>query len=139
MLEGKKFIYNPKFVFVVAVTTIRFVNSSYFFRWLTPFISNLTYVGCELWIGHACSMQYMYQRVIVVFFNSKVKLANKDIRIQQKSWLDLTLGRCKLCAGFSPVKTQQQSQEFIWILWSSSSLLSQVSYFVPLFCSMMEL
>ena len=29
MLEGKKFIYNPKFVFVVAVTTIRFVNSSY--------------------------------------------------------------------------------------------------------------
>ena len=30
MLEGKKFIYNPKFVFVVAVTTIRFVNSSYF-------------------------------------------------------------------------------------------------------------
>ena len=46
-------------------------------------------------------------------FNSKVKLANKDIRIQQKSCLDLTLGRCKLCAGFSPVKTQQQSQEFI--------------------------
>ena len=31
MLEGKKFIYNPKFVFVVPVTTIRFVNSSYFF------------------------------------------------------------------------------------------------------------
>ena len=39
-------------------------------------------------------------------FYSKVKLANKDVRIQQKSCLDLTLGRCKLCAGFSPVKTQ---------------------------------
>ena len=30
MLEGEKFLYSPKFVFVVDVTTIRFVNSSYF-------------------------------------------------------------------------------------------------------------